>query len=401
MIIAEINTVFGGSTGNIMREIADIAREQGHIVYTFSAKIYRKNLETKYPAAPFHYYYGNELGSFIHKCIGRVTGFNGFFSVFSTLLLIHKLKSLKAEIVHLHNLHDFCMNLPILFHYLKRNNIKVIWTLHDCWSFTGHCPHYAEAKCDRWLNGCGHCPQLLVNPRSYIDTTSIMWRAKKQLFCGVRNMTIVTPSNWLASQVKQSFLKNYPVKVINNGIDIKVFRKCESDFRILNNCVDKFVILDVASCWEHRKGLDVFIRLAERLDSARYQIVLVGTDDNIDQILPRQIISIHRTSNQLELAEIYSAADLLVNPTREDTYPTVNMEAIACGTPVLTFRTGGSPEILEKATGSIIDCDDFESLISEIKRISEQKPYSSEVCTIKGLEFDKNKRFRSYLELFN
>lgn len=399
MIIAQINTVNGGSTGNIMHEVADIARSEGHTVYTFSARIYRKGLKTEYRPIKDHFYYGNEAGSFFHKCAGRLTGLNGFFSFFSTARLIAKLKKLHVETVHLHNLHDFCINLPLLFRFIKRNDIKVIWTLHDCWSLTGHCPHYGEAKCERWKTGCGKCPQLMVNPRSYIDTTRWMWKCKKRLFCGVRDMTIVTPSKWLAEQVKQSYLKEYPVRVINNGIDVSVFRRTGSDFRKDHGCEGKFVILDVASCWEHRKGLDVFVDLAKRLDDS-YQIVLVGTDDGIDRILPENILSIHRTADRHELAQIYSAADLLVNPTREDTYPTVNMEAIACGTPVLTYRTGGSPEILDEDTGSVVECDDFEGLLGEIVRIREEKPFSRKKCCERGAGFDKHERFRSYLELY-
>ena len=214
-------------------------------------------------------------------------------------------------------------------------------------------------------------------------------------------MTIVTPSEWLAGLVKQSFLKDYPVKVINNGINLSVFKPTESDFREKYGIsADKKILLGVAFGWGVRKGLDVFIELYNRLSAEKYQIVLVGTDKKTDKQLPKGIISIHRTQNQTELAEIYSAADLFVNPTREDNYPTVNMEAIACGTPVLTFRTGGSPEMVTEKTGSVVDCDDIDSLEREIKRICETSPFNKEDCIESAKKFDENERFLEYVNLY-
>lgn len=400
MAVAEINTVTGGSTGKIMMEIAGVARKTGKTVYTCSARIYRKDMEVSYPPIENHIYYGSKWGSFFHKTLGRLTGFNGYFSYFATKKLLKTLRQRGVDTIHLHNLHDFCIHLPSLFRFIKKNDIKVIWTLHDCWSFTGHCPYYTAARCDRWKSGCGSCPQKTVNPKSYIDTTHLMWNKKRRMFCGIKNMTIVTPSRWLAGEVKQSYLKDYPVKVINNGINLEVFKPTESGFRKKHGFEDKFILLGVASGWDPRKGLDVFIELQKRLDSSKYQIVLVGTDDSIDTKLPKGVLSIHRTADQQELAAIYTAADLLVNPTREDNYPTVNMEAIACGTPVLTYRTGGSPEMLDDSTGAVVPCDDLEQLIGEIERIKRESPYSPEACLEKAKGFDNRAKFREYAELY-
>ena len=213
-------------------------------------------------------------------------------------------------------------------------------------------------------------------------------------------MTIATPSQWLADLVKKSFLKDYPVKVINNGIDLSVFKPTESDFRQKNGIGDKYMLLGVADGWGARKGLDVFVELSKRLNPAKYQILLVGTNDSVDKQLPDNIISVHRTQNQKELVEIYTAADLFVNPTREENYPTVNMESIACGTPVLTFRTGGSPEILDETCGSAVVCDDIDALELEITRIAEEKPFTMENCLIRAKQFDKNERFKEYIGLY-
>lgn len=212
-------------------------------------------------------------------------------------------------------------------------------------------------------------------------------------------MTIVTPSRWLENLVKQSFLKGSPVSVIHNGINLAVFQPVSGNFREKNGLGNKRIVLGVAFGWDARKGLDVFIELSRRLP-ASYQIVLVGTDTNVDKLLPENILSIHRTQNQQELAEIYTAADVFVNPTREENYPTVNMEALACGTPVLTFQTGGSPEMLDESCGAVVACDDVDALEKEILRICTYKPYTEDACLEKAREFDQSERFKEYLKLY-
>ena len=225
-----------------------------------------------------------------------------------------------------------------------------------------------------------------------------MFEKKKKLFENL-DLTIVTPSWWLADIVRQSFFKEYPIKIIHNGIDLDVFKPVKSSFQQKYNIENRKIILGVSFEWEERKGLDIFVKLAKRLPSD-YKIVLVGTDTKIDKRLPEEILSIHRTQNQEELAEIYSAADVFVNPTREDNYPTVNMEAVSCGTPVITFRTGGSPETLDESCGVVVNYNDIDTLEKEIVRICVDKPYSVEQCVNKAQEFDKNKKFKEYTELY-
>ena len=287
-------------------------------------------------------------------------------------------------------MHGNYINIPLLFKYIKKQNIKVVWTLHDCWSFTGICPHFDMIGCEQWKYGCKKCPMslefLLANNNSIAEN----YERKKFMFTGINKMTLVTPSKWLAGLVKQSFLGAYPIKVINNGIDLNIFKPTESDFRKKYALENKYIVLGVAFGWGKRKGLDVFCELAKRLDNKRYQIVLVGTNDDVDKLLPKNIISIHRTQNQHELAEIYTAADLFVNPTREENYPTVNMEAIACGTPVVTFNTGGSPEILDETCGSVVEKNDIDGIYNEIKRVCETQPYSKDDCLKRAERFDKN-----------
>ena len=400
MKIAQINMLTKGSTGKIMFQIAESARVLENTVLTCSPVTFMRRKRNSLENYPNHFWWGSRIEAFFHYYVGSLLGNNGFLSSIGTYQLIRNLKKFNPDIIHLHNLHSFCINLPMLFNYIKKNNIKTIWTLHDCWSFTGHCPYFTLAGCDKWKSGCGKCPQLEVYPKSYIDTTRLMFKKKQKCFLGVKDLTIVTPSEWLAGLVRQSFLKDYSVKVINNGIDLSVFKPTLSDFRERYNIsAEQKILLGVAFGWGRRKGLDVFVKLAESLPDT-YKIVLVGTDDKTDAELPSNIISIHRTNNQQELAEIYTAADLFVNPTREENYPTVNMESLACGTPVLTFKTGGSPEIIDETCGSVVECDDFEAFQDEIERICTEKPYLAEACLARAKGFDMNERFREYISLY-
>ena len=393
MKILEINQVNFGSTGHIMLQIADLATKKGHeVICSFYA---RRNKDKDKNCI----YIGNKISHNIHKKLYRKTGNNGCYSKISTWNFLRKVKKFDPDLIHIHNLHNCYINLPMLFDYIKKNNKKVVWTLHDCWSFTGQCPYFTAVGCEKWKTGCHDCEQINRYPSCSVDRTDKMWNRKKEWFTGVQNLTIVTPSQWLADLVKQSFLKDYPVKVINNGINLDVFKPTESDFRTKHNLEDKKIILGVASVWEVRKGLDVFIELSKRLDD-RYKIVLVGTNDEVDKKLPEGIISIHRTSNQKELAELYTAADVFFIPTREDNFPTVNMESLACGTPVLTFNTGGSPEMVDEATGVVLMNEDIASVEQAVISMCESGKYTKEACTERAKQYDSGLKYNEYLSLF-
>ena len=399
MRIVEINMCAIGSTGKIMFQIADRARKSGNRVNTYSTYPPSKKYK-KLPAPPDgHKYYGSYLSTMFHYGVARIFGRNGCYSIGATKRLIREIKKFKPDILHLHNLHCYCINLSLLFKYIKKNNIRVIWTLHDCWTFTGHCPYFDMIGCEKWKTGCYQCPQIGEYPASYTDTSKWMYEHKKKWFTGVEDMTLVTPSKWLADLTRQSFLKDYPVKVINNGIDLNVFKPTESDFRKKYGLEDKFIVLGVAFGWGKRKGLDVFIELSKRLDE-RYQIVLVGTNENVDKQLPKSIISIHRTQNQTELAEIYTAADLFVNPTREEVLGLVNIEALACGTSVVTFNSGGSPECIDETCGVVVEKNDIDGMQREIERICESRPFGQEACIKRAQHFDMNDKFAEYVALY-
>ena len=395
MKIVQINSLPNGSTGKIAIQLNDMVNKKPN----WNGLFFCGNWE-KTSLREVHYW-GLRFENKLSALLSMLSGFQNMFSVLGTLSLIYKLKRIKPDVIHIHNVHLWVINIPLLMKYIKKKHIKTVWTLHDCWSFTGHCPYFTLINCNKWKSGCYNCPQYMEYPKSFIDNSKYMWKLKKKWFSGVKNMTIVTPSEWLARLVKKSYLKDYTVRVINNGIDLDVFKPRDSDFRDKQGIPrNKYIILGVAFDWGKRKGLDVFVKLAKILDEKKYQIVLVGTDCNVDKILTENIISIHRTQNQQELAEIYSAADLFVNPSREDNFPTVNIESIACGTPVVTFRTGGSPEIIDETCGSVVDCDDVDTLENEIHRICETKPYSEKACLERAKTFDNRKRFEEYIKLY-
>ena len=387
MNLIQINAVPYGSTGSIMFSLADIMERRGHEVLCTTGFTWKGSDRPDYVMT------SGIVEKSMHTWLARITGKTGGFSTLATWRLLRRLDKMKPDLIHLHNLHGWFLNLPMLFGYIKKHNIPVVWTLHDCWSFTGQCPHFAMVGCDRWKTGCGGCNQHHLYPQTFFDCSKTNWRRKKKWFTGVQNLTIVTPSEWMAQQVRESFLREYPVRVINNGIDLNVF-KPDPDAKKS----EKYTLLGVSYDWDNKKGLDVFLELARRLDD-RFQIVLVGTNDGVDKLLPDNIRSIHRTQNPAELAKLYAEADLLVNPTREDTYPTVNMEALACGTPVLTFRTGGSPEILDEHCGVVVPCGDVDAMEAAIRRLA-AAPIGAEACLNRAKGFDKYERFEEYVRLY-
>lgn len=394
--ILEINSINYSSTGNITLNIAKTARKEGYKVYT-SCKYSRVGAKFQYED---QIYIGSRLERVICEELAYITGLKDHFNIIGTYKFLKKIDEIKPDLIHLHSLTDTYINLNMLFKYIRKHKIPVVWTFHDAWAMTGQCFVFETIGCRKWIDGCGHCPQLHEKPASlFLDNTSYLWHKKKKMFTSIPNMTIVTPSNWLKNLVKQSFFKDYPVTVINNGINLDLFKPEESDFREKHNIQNSFIILGVAARWPMRKGLDVFIRLAKELPD-KFKIVMVGTNDETDKLLPENILSIHKTFNQQQLVEIYTAADLFITPTREDNFPTVNIEALACGTPVLTYRTGGSPEIINEKCGSVVEKNDYEAFKNEIIRIEKERPYSKQDCIDRAKEFDMNKKFSEYTELF-
>lgn len=339
--------------------------------------------------------FNNKFGYYLHNALARLTDGAGYYSVFATLWLIAKIKKFNPDVIQLHNIHGYYINIEILFKYLKKCNKKIVWTLHDCWAFTGHSAYCDAVKCEKWKNGCYRCPQMAKYPKSFVDRSKRNWRKKKECFTGVPNLTIVTPSHWLANLVKQSFLAGYPVKVIHNGIDISQFKPLKNDFREFYGIENKFIILGVATSWGDMKGYSDFIKLASVLDN-NYKVVMVGLSENQIQKLPASILGIQRTSSVKELAYIYSSADVFLNLTYCDTYPTVNIEARACGTPVITYDTGGSRESAGE-TGIFVKQGDIEAVINAIKKLRIQ----STRIGVDTEQINQEKFLCEYIELYS
>lgn len=385
MKVLYINTVFEkGSTGRIIQDIGEVMENRGH---EYVALYGRPPLSDD----PHAVFIGGLLNAKIHAGLSRITDRSGFYSVSATRKAIRFIREYKPDVIHLHNLHGYYINLGILFSFLKNEySGKVIWTLHDCWAFTGHCVHYTYAKCEKWKTQCSHCPEKKRYPASLVrDNSKNNFAKKKELFTGLKNMTIVTPSMWLAGQVKNSFLAGYPCVVINNGIDLKVFKPQE----IQEN---KPFILNVVDGLDDRKGFSDLVEISKNVSDVSDVVIIGVSKKDLDRI-PNTVTAICRTSNQWELAKYYSTANYLVNVTYEDTFPTVNIESLACGTPIITYRSGGSPEIVDEKSGYVVDVGDVESIISIIKG---KKKLKSDSCRSRADYFDKWKKYEEYVELY-
>ena len=392
--IVEINGINYSSTGHIMNNIAKTARQSGFKVYTCCRKS-RAGIKFKYPDQLF---IGTWFDRVISERLAYVFGLNGSFNVFNTFLFIKKLKQIKPDLIHIHNLCDSYINVKMLVNYINKYNIPVIWTLHDAWAYTGRCNGYT---CDKWKQGCGNCPQLKAYPPTlFIDNSASTYKKRNKLYNSIKNLTIVTPSKWLADLGKHSFFKNKDIKVINNGINLDVFKSLDSDFKKEHNIENKYLVLGLAYDWlDSRKGLDDFIKLSSSLPQ-NYQIVLVGTNDLVDSKLPNNIISIHRTHNQEELVKIYSASDVFVSPTKADNFPTVNIEALACGTPVITYDAGGSKESLNDKCGAYIQIGNTDKLKDIIIDCCEKKLYKKEDCIKQSKKYNMYDKFNEYVDLY-
>lgn len=385
MKVLFINTVFGkGSTGKIVQDIGEVLEKNGH---EYRAVYGRKPFVKDKHA----YYMGSTFDSYIHAGLSRITDKTGFYSVENTKKAIKYIKDYNPDVIHLHNLHGYYINIELLFDYLKNDfKGKVIWTLHDCWAFTGHCVHYTYVKCERWKSSCYKCIEKKRYPSSYIfDNSKKNYQKKRRIFTGHPNLTIVTPSKWLEKQVKQSFLKEYPSIVINNGIDLDVFKP--------NNYLKKNgTIINICDGLDLRKGYKDLIKISNEV-AEKYKMVIVGIKEEEKKYLPDTITAIERTSNQKELVEYYCKADYLINTTYEDTFPTVNLEAIACGIPVITYDAGGSPEIIDENTGYVVSVGDTEA----IKRILLQDmTISSDSCVEIAKKFNKWDKYQEYIDLY-
>ncbi len=374
MKILMINVVCGiRSTGRICTDLATVLEKQGHEVkIAYGRESVPKQFQ-KYAVR-----IGSNFDVKLHGVKARFFDGVGFGSRKATELFVEWIKSYDPDVIHLHNIHGYYINVEVLFKYLRACEKKIIWTLHDCWSFTGHCVYFDYVQCEKWKTGCFKCPQKKEYPSRFgPDMSKHNYLKKKNIFTGIPNMTLVTPSKWLANLVHESYMMEYDVKVIHNGVDTEVFRPMKSKVKEQYSCAGKKIILGIAAIWDKRKGLPSFIELSKKLDDV-YRIVLVGLSKEQIEKLPKNMIGIEHTDSVKELVELYSAAEIFVNPTLEDNYPTTNIEAIACGTPVVTYETGGSPESA-RMYGTSVPKRDVHALMRAIESVGTFKPVNVDV----------------------
>ena len=381
-----------GSTGRIAEQLGAMAKVNGwdsYIAYGRSVSTSKSKLIRV----------GNAIDVLYHVLISRLFDKHGLGSRLATQNLVRTIEEIKPDIIHLHNIHGYYLNYKMLFKYLKNANIPVVWTLHDCWTFTGHCAHFVEAGCCKWKVACMQCPLKFAYPKSFVDQSSRNYKLKKDLFGGLNRLTIVPVSNWLQEYVEDSFFKHSHIKTIHNGVDVNTFSPQELSKDSANT---PKTVIGVSSVWNNSKGLEDFITL-RRLLADDVRIVLVGLDKKQIAQLPSGIEGVERTNSVYELVSMYNKADVFVNPTYADTFPTVNLEALACGIPVITYKTGGSPESVTSETGVVVEQGNLEMLKGAIDAVLQKgKGHYADACRRRAVEyFDKEKCFQQYIDLYN
>lgn len=400
MRVLFINTIFGkGSTGKIVKQLGDAIEAAGgeYMVAYGRGEIVDQD---------HSYFIGSKFDRYIHAGISRVTDRAGFYSKKCTEELVFFIRKYNPDIIHLHNLHGYYINLPVLFGYLKNEyKGKIIWTLHDCWAFTGHCTYYQYVGCSAWQTQCGNCPQKKEYPQSVLaDASKRNFIEKRKLIKSISNkLTIVTVSDWLKNEVIKANLDVHSIMAIHNGVDTELFCPTESSVREKYSIGERYFFLCVSDGWDQRKGVDKVIELSKCIDD-KASIVVIGMDKKQINKFPKDIICMERTWNQKELIEFYSAADVLFNPSNEETFGLVTAEAMACGTPVIVFNTTASPEIVgNEACGLIIEdnADEPNVIKNNYKRMLIEKKQKSENCRNRIIQyFSVEQMKKEYLELY-
>lgn len=379
-----------GSTGKISEQVGLMMIQRGWNVYLAHGA--RRVNPSKLETIPF----SSVKGEYLHALKSMLFDGDGLGSKEATKRLVKRIKEINPDVIQIHNLHGYYINYNILFEYLNSTRIPIVMTLHDCWSFTGHCVHFELVGCEKWKTGCYDCELKSKYPKQSLlwDRSKRNYSLKKKYFSTNPNLHIVAVSDWLARKVRESFLKNNPLHLIHNGIDLDIYKP--QGVKVSN----VFRILAVSNVWHKDKGLYDIYKLRELLPVKDYSVTLIGLTEKQVKSLPNGIEGITSTSNQQELVKKYSESNVLINPTYADSFPTINLEAIACGTPVVTYKTGGSPESITNDTGIIVEQGDVEGMASAIRSLKD-KPLSPEGCRKYAVDnFDKEVCFSRYVELY-
>ncbi|WP_298480604.1 glycosyltransferase [uncultured Maribacter sp.] len=397
-VLLQINTEINyGSTGKIAEEIGHLAQINGWESFVAFGRKKRKSTSKTI-------YFGNRLDTYLHVLRTRIFDTHGTGSKRTTKKLISEIEKIKPNVIHLHNLHGYYINLKYLFNYLEKKEIPIVCTLHDCWTMTGHCTHFENIKCNKWMTECHSCPQKNVYPQSiFLDNSRKNYQLKKKYFLSLKNLTIVPVSFWLNNVVKQSFLKNHNTEVILNGVDLSIFKPVlKNTIRKKNNLNGVFIILGVASVWSENKGLNDFLKLSKLLTNNE-KIVLIGLNKKQLKKLPSNILGIARTESKEELAEWYSEADVYINTSVEESFGLTTAEAMSCGTPSIVYNATACPEMITPEVGIVAKKNNIDDLKKGIEVIKKNKSKSYlEHCKKRAVQFyDKNERYYEYINLYN
>ncbi len=393
MRVAFINSVCGyGSTGRIVVDQYNSLIQNGHAAFVAYGR--------KEGGADINSWrIGSRLSTIISIAQTRFFDTHGLNNRRNTKKLLKQLDSFRPDVIHLHNIHGYYVNYRLLFKYISEKHIPVVWNFHDCWAMTGHCSHFEYVGCDKWLTQCSRCPQKGEYPASFLlDRSRKNYILKKAAFTSPEKMTLIAPSAWLASVAARSYLSKYPRVEIPTGINLEIFTPTKSDLKEKLGITDEYILLGAASTLSDRKGYYDFIWLAEHLPEG-YKLVLVGLETHRLNSLPKSIIGLSRVGSASEMAELYSMADVFINPTKEDTFPTVNLEALACGTPVITYDSGGSKDSLTPACGVVVTRDDKEGLLNAVTAMRAH-PLAAADCRAQAMNYDRQVQVKKYLDIY-
>lgn len=392
MKILQVNATFGiGSTGTIVRYIHDSCMKHGYDSYVAYAKADFK-IQNGYKI-------GNWFSNKLHAVLSRISGKQGYFSFFSTLMFLRYLKKLKPDIIHLHNLHANYINLPMLLRFLAKNEIKTVITLHDCWWYTGGCFHYTLAHCNKWLKKCGMCPKRLQDTPAYlIDRSPLIHEDRKELLLNIKNLKIVGVSDWISNEARKSFLAGTQILTIHNGIDIRIFKQTSSSIRHKLGVEDKFIILGPASKWLQPYNKSILDYFTQNMTSD--EILLLYGVENTNINVPQNVVLYGYTRNTDELAALYSCADVFVNPSYEDSLSLINIEAQACGTPVITYSLTGPKETVDNVNSVSVSPERYRDILDIIRNKIAHSDSKTSVRDFVAMKFDKNLSNRNHLNLY-
>lgn len=397
MKVLQINAVYGvGSTGVIVKDIHEMCLEHNidsFVAYS-SSDIPENEIKNGYKI-------GSTFGKKLHAFLCRINGMQGYFSRYSTKKLLRYIDGIKPDIVQLHNLHSNYINLNMLLKYLAKNNIKTIVTLHDCWFYTGGCFHYTAAGCDKWLKECGNCPKKKKDTPAFIcDRSAKILKDRKKYFGLIKDLTVVGVSEWITNEAVKNVFKGRKAVTIHNGIDTEFFKPTPSDFRKKYGLDDKFVILGPASKWLSAVNEETYKTFVESLKEDEVLVLLGCTEDQLKS-LPGKVIGLPFIKDKDELCKIYSAADVFINPTREESLSLINVEAQSCGTPVITFDNTGVKETVDGTSGFAVGNGCPNKIVEIMSGVRKNNIVISDDCRIwVKSDFEESINYKKYIQLY-